>query len=986
MNDRDEQRRKRREGKKASSSPAPFEPEDLPDRPTNPCDEPIEREAVIFYDPEGCPVEAPPPDQIPAPLVFGNEETTLECSDVPGYGPIGDAVTVPKNTFTSRVYFQLLTGINTAQLTYIASLPTLAFETAKRSNTDAEDLQQLLRLEGYQAQELVDAREAAEASVALQATNLGVNQLDCYWLNQQQTATCPPGAFATNAAPDGQEANVRNPIVIPAGETRSTSSQADANERAANLALSRLRCLWGNTLQTADCSTHLGYEEPVPNDEEVVGEAGRLRVGTSTVTANSVFSDVDQADADSIALQLAIGQLDCFYINEERSVTCPPDVNGVASQVDPIPSGAQVHLGERGNPATVAAGYVESATSTAEANEQALVLAQQSLECFWYNDEVTVTCPQYTDSEGNVIEPDPLSPTPSVTVAAGEVISYVSKAAADEEALLRAQLQLDCLYCSVEVPPRCPPNDYTWTTLPIPLSEVDDTWSLDATLGAPAGLVCSASFEEAQSLAESVANVPIPPVDPPADCNYGNQPVVASCTGNPVDVILVQPIANPRARGGPCLGGADGTASSPYILPVALPAGDQIEIALFEESIYRQYLSSQSYPNPFAPDPEARKITIARNTFIITDGLVPASYAPGQANRAQLYANELAAAMAVATLDCFFSNCPGNYLCHGAINDNVYNPPLTGVVLDIPTYGTGTALPTNGDPFPYAVSSTAYGSVARPVFVQEGQFISYVSPWEVQSALNSFLRGTLDCFWLNDAQSVLCGASLELIDFDYNFDPGDGTLDLGITNACLVGQGQQPGNSGPVHPQSKGAAGNPATVGAGIFRSYVHPNAPNIQAIQAALAQLFCFYTNNEVTVTCDEVGTPSTDGPDIFADPNRAISTVCKDTYFSSLSQGIANAIARQAAIAGLACFYESRQVSGSPDCAADEIAIGPTSLAQGAATSGVNSDAATDIAKAMLEGMQRCYGPDELGGQGEPGNDGAQTGCRGNCYGYFS
>lgn len=955
-NGRQSDREKRRVNKTALNVPDPYRPNRPPTRPVEPCQAPEEVPAQAFFTPEGCPVVPPAPDAIPDPLIFENEELTLHCADIENGPPDGSPVTIPAGTYTERVFFQNIANITTAQLTFIAGQSAAVMSLVKDPLTSTEDVRQLLQLEMAQAIELVSSRTAVIALLAAKTLTAAQNSLDCVWHNEEISIACAAGAFT--AAPAGQESRVRNPVVIAAGTYSSPVSQADANARATTAATAALRCLWGNTEQVADCVTDLGFAEDVPVDETLEGVASRLRVGSVVVPANSFFSDISLADANNLAKTAAVGSLVCFYINAAQAATCPPDENGVAATIEPAPSGGSASTHAQGNPMTVPAGFIESALSTADANGQAITLAQSLLNCYWVNDEQTATCPN-REYNGEEYEPSGTSPVLTVTIPAGEVVSFVSKAAANSEALVRAQLGLDCLYCNKQVDPKCPPADFTINVLPIPLSEIDDSWSLSATLGAPAGLFCTADPAEAQSVAESLGGVPVPVVTPPEDCSYGNDPVVASCVGDPeLGVVIVQPPVNPVLRGGPCVGGASGTDTTAHILPLYLPESGTIYVSLFEPAEGAQ-LSSQSYPNPFHADPNKQTLTLARNTVIVQEEFVPATYAPGNAQRAKLYANELAATMALSSLNCFFSNCAGKYRCHGPIANNEYDPPFIDYDLDgVALYGSGN-MESPMDGLSYAVSAGSAGHPSTPVQVAEGQFTSYVSQLEVDTAVTTYLLSALNCFWTHPAVAMLCGSTLQTDEDGYSFtlNVGTGSIAGSVVDAESIG-----------HPS------NPVRLGAGFFRSDLHPNIPYIQAYALAVSQLDCFFRNSTATASCGGEGIPS-EGAIVEVE-------VAAGMFSSRFSQENADALAATAASSGLFCMFDSEEVS-SQGCGGGLISTGQATLGQGAIQSPAGTAAATAIAQEIVNGQEGCLDPDDLGGTGQPG---AQTDCDGNCYGYFS
>lgn len=948
----------------------PFAAKDPTPRAIPKCDDVPVTTPREFFTPEGCPPPAPPAELLPDPLVFRNLTTTRRCSDVPSVGPVGVDVTIPANQFLSRLYFQELPDITTAQLSLIANQPPAVIQLMANPTTPASEVGQRLRLDAHQALAFSERRAAAIAEVASLAVTAALGQLVCAWENTLQIANCAPGALTNDSVSDAQAANVNNPVTVPAGTVTSTDSQDAANLQALTLAQAALNCLWANTEQVADCVTDLDFTEAIPNDETTVGVATRLRVGSVAIPAGTLFSDVSQEDADNQAKALAVGNLVCFYVNPVVIVTCPADIDNVPATIAPTDAVS----GTVGSPVTVPAGYVESDSNTAAATAEAEALGLSLLNCFWLSDEQTVVCPPQGPDDAYF--PSPASPVSTVTVAAGEVTSLISKADANEQARFQATLQLDCRYCSLEVPPRCIPPDYTVTVLPIPLGEVTDSWSLDATLGAPAGLFCSPDWESAQAAASSIANIPIPPAAPPGDCTYGNAPIEAQCIGDPTaGVVVIPTVANPRARGGPCFGGQTGTASSPYILPLSEPADGIIRVALFDTAAGAR-LSSQSYPNPFADNPEARKVRVAQNAFTVSAGLVPADYAPSDPNRARLYANELAAVLALSSLNCFFSNCAGYYLCHGRINAGTYDPPLVGSYLDVPVYGTGAAEATVGIPTEFPVAPAAYGSTTNPVYVQEGQFVSYTSYAEVASGLNAFLRGTLDCYWTNPERTIYCGAHLDTTPgaTAFTFSPGTGEV-----NGQFVHPKNEAAESYGVD-FSVGAVVNPVKVEAGLYFNYQHPNLADLQAIQLGLAQLDCFFVNDTISVGCGSFEDNELRVPSRLAPGSVGSVVAPAGIYFSKFSQLNADAIARTAARSQLLCIYENEPVSGTKACPPGQTPSGPTSLPAGYVTSMVGTNNANNTARTMLKSLQNCSTP------GEPGNDGAQAGCAGNCFGYYS
>lgn len=965
----EDRNRKRDSRTPTTPAPPPLRADQLPVKPGDPCSPVAEPTALTFYTPEGCPIPAATPPAIPSPLVFSNVEVTKTCADG-GQGPIGNPVTIPAGRHNITVHFTDIAGVTPDQLTFISTFSELSLREI--AGTSVSNIANTLKLTQSQATEWRLKCDLAAAGVAARATASALGALDCWWENDEFTFEC--GEFALTSATPGTEHLVNNPAVVPAGTIISRLSQNDANDAAAAKVVSEVKCLWANTAQTADCVSSYDLEEEVPVDETIVGAASRRRVGSFTVAAGSVFSQISQEDADAIAMVQAVSSLDCFYLNTSVTRTCAKDLDDVDADILPETGGSSAVTGIPGNPFYVPEGFITSEVSTEAANEEALAYALSNLRCEWSNDEVTVVCP--TDTVGEVVyDPSELSPISSVTLPAGVVFSEVSKAAANAEAEIQAALGLDCLYCNKPVEPKCPLPGYTVVTLPVPLEDTNSNWSLNATLGVDAGAYCASTAEEAQQLADIVADVPIPTASVTSECQYGNHPIEASCTGDPEDsVVLATPDLTVVERGGPCVDGDEGTAGGSFLLPFTLPTGnDPIKIAKFdpEDGLL---LSSLSWPNPFSPEPAKRVLTIGRDTIQISESQVPTGYAVGEENRAQLYANELAAVLAVGSLDCFFSNCAAYYLCEGEINLRNYTPTLSGDVDGIPVYGDGTMI-SREDAEPYEVAEISVGSTAAPLYVSEGQFSSYVSYADMQTQLTTYLLTALRCVWANTAIEVLCGATLVPTEGGYTYTPGDGTI-----------------NSESVDADSTGSVTNPVVVSAGQEESDYSPERAQFKALLPAVAALNCFFTNEEQTANCPAALS------DTFDSSATSTFTVPANYFPSNYSRTLANLAALQMATASLRCVYASREVTildGDGDtivdpCGETDTRKGPDSLDAGSEQSLLSSDDATNKAKVRLSSMQQCFGDGELGGatgdQGLPGNDGAQVDCEGNCLGFFS
>jgi len=958
-----EDRQKRRSTGCAASG-VPYRPEPAPGRASGNCTTPTVVPEVVFLAPTKC---APTPEAaptLPPPLVVISEQVVKSCGVEPNTGPLGDSVTVEVGQFSVSVYFQALAAIKQHQLNYIGTLTPVAREALMVVGVSVADVRLITLLSELQAVELIDKLAAARAQVSERANFDALSRLECVWENEEQQTHCAAGALTE--APSGYEGQVNNPSVFAAGVLTSSVSQAAANTDALNRSAQALRCLWGNVEQTATCHGDLGFAEAVPVDTEIQGEAPSLRVGSVTIPAQTIFSTVSQEDANSIARQLAIADLDCFYINGVTVLTCDRDIDLVNADVTPGDA-------DYGNPVTIPEGLVTSLENTADANLSAIVLAQSLLVCVWGNEQQTAVCPEVVLDDDTTLAPSLRSPVMEVTVPAGEVLSTESREAANIEALTRAQLGLDCLYCNVAVPPKCIPSAYEISVIPIPVADVTSAWSLHASLGLPAETFCSNSAAEVQMLARNVGDAPIPVVSEEVDCPYGNAEIQVSCIGDTPEHVISRPSSVLVERGGPCLSGAPGSVASGYILPPEVNVTAPVKLAQFSAEQGAQ-LSSLSTPNPFAQDPNSRVIVIAENFLTVNETQIPANFLPGYTDRARRYATELAATLALASVDCFFANCPAVYYCHGRINANDYDPPFMGYTdSHMAIFGDGTMQEqTSEDSF--VVDSGSLGSLDRPFEVHEAQFTSRVSYSEVETALNAFLLASLNCYWTNTRIIMLCGSRIANIGDNLVLYYGDGTI-----------------NGDTVHPSSTGSTARPVTVPERFFFSDINLEFPQMQAFQVGVSQLDCFFRNTEQIADCRQ------GGGDVFSSDAIITYVVPAEEIETRGSQAEADLAAANLATSQLYCHYDSLRVyingsggaagggsgTGSP-CSAGEFRTGPDSLAAGAAQSTLSTAAATTIAEALLASMQGCS--ESPPGGGSPGNDGAQTGCDGLCFGYFS
>jgi hypothetical protein len=552
MNDRDEQRRKKRELTGCADVDSSLKKDILPSgRPGNKCEDAVAPTAEVFVAPEPCPVTIAPVVSVPEPLELENAEATESCPNTaPKEGPLGDDATIVAGSFVRLFHFTAITGITSSQLSFISTVDAGERTELATVGTTVNRIVEITGLSTSQATELKNAVEALQDEVDTLATAGAYAQLNCFWENEEQTATCDGAALENDdkvSLPEEQWPFINNPSVVDAGTYRSSISQEDADALALDEAEGKLKCLFGNDSRERDC-LDLGYSEAITDVDGTPDTLdGQLRKGTYTVAVNTVFSSESVAQANVVADAVADSQLNCFYPNEVVTVTCADEgrVAGTAGVNGP-PVGNAV-TGARGQSITVPAGFLTSQVGTTDANDAATEYAISLLDCWICNDEIVVECPDqiYVDRDGGnqTNAPSVLSDPIEVTISACLVRSTVSLEDANERATTLGETQLGCIYCNQAIAPECTPEGYE--TPPVDMGDYDrSTWSVDATAGQAADVFCCQGPSAAQScyqIAEGVASVPIDVQVNGADCRYGNDEQSASCENDPPSYILLDP-------------------------------------------------------------------------------------------------------------------------------------------------------------------------------------------------------------------------------------------------------------------------------------------------------------------------------------------------------------------------------------------------------------------------------------------------------------
>jgi len=676
---------------------------------------------------------------VPAPVwTIRSPELTYRCSDFPQeLGPVGQPVTIPEGRFSRIVRTDQIPNLTASQHARLKALPATAVAEVLLRDTSTDRTRELTGLTRQQAAALHTLVGQQHQALLERTSQQARQELRCGHINTVVTVWCPDQAIkSTDPITVPPDLQVLNPATEPAGRHQHPTSQASAQEAALASARSRLACLYGNDPVEVSCLSE-GFPTAIPNDEEPLPLLGEARVGSVRVEANQFFSRTGKQEANQEARAFAIQSLNCFYTNDELTLSCAQaddlDGSGPAGRWDGTAvlnptEPADASANERGNPVRVPSGFFKSTVSQEQADQQARQLALQALDCHFRSAPQTVTCPPY--QVGSVtVPPSPTSPVMTVTVPEGAETSTTSQQQADQRALQFATLQLQCLYCNVEIPPVCvPPEVFNRPnyTLPLPLEWFGPDWSADATRGVPAGAYCAEDPTQPIQAARQDGTTPARRQQP--GCRYGNEPVRVGC---------VRDLSN------------------------------QVEGPFGEPD--RQHLSRRSYPDPMAEAVAERSILIPADTvsvWVSDQADVPDHILPGQELnvRAREWANQQARAIGTGYLDCFFESPPIRLLCYDSANESSPGlPPLTATLPDgTLQYGDGTAKGRLSGVNEGPVMPDTTGSTASPVLLPAGTGTSVTSR---QDAIHKALLvgiGMLDCAWTNPSLKILCGARADM--------------------------------------------------------------------------------------------------------------------------------------------------------------------------------------------------------------------------------
>lgn len=892
-----------------------------------PCDPVVPLTPAPFRKPPGIPAAVPGEDAAAPFLVVGNREQTAVCQTE---GTSGDPVTIEAGALTAEFDCEnLVPALTSAQLNY---LDTLDLEAAGTLTVEA--MQATLKLTPAQAVFLRDALDALQDEADTQALTQARDQLNCYWYNVEQRQDCPAGAVLG----DG------NPSIVAAGTVGSLVSQEDADAQAAAAALAGLRCVWLSQEVTRTCED-LGYTEEIPNTDG--------RTGSVTVEAGRFTSTAGQAEADQQATAYADSLLTCFYISPEVNAACVSTDSEETLTL--APGSSDIHPA---GAVKILAGYLTSEVSSDDAEAQAQALADSLLDCFWWNQEQTVTCPSIilpeNDPDGVVYAARTGAGNP-VTIPAGTLTSYESRDDANTQAHNLGLAQLVCLYCNAEIPAICIVGD-----------------SMDQTTGVPAGTYCASDPRDAQALAKELASIPIrAQVNPDqAECKFGNDYQEASCLDGGLNAFAPGTVGlSPRSYPAP---GSKVTMAANTVIVSSLdnPPGSKDranqQAALILRGLLNCFFENTAQIATCAhltPPKDMDTAPGAVNTAVTPAGLFFSDTSLQDAN-AQAWT------AALDRLNCFYTNTAVHQTCTGT-----GNAPLTG--------GLGKAAP-----------ATATGTV-NEADLSPGAVFSEFSTADATAQAVSIAQLSLKCFWVNEPYEATCqkdrgktGVSSLSIDHvkvaaatftsytnqaeadNFAKEMAKEGLDCFWTNAAYTATCAKDLHKLSVSPEST----DNVKVAADTFTSYTSQAEANGFAKDSAVQSLNCFWRSKYYKATCAQEGKDGCDGGSTDNVEAQA------GAFTSYTSQDEADNFAKDSARQGLNCFWSSRAANSDQSCPENTIMVQQGYVGPGIIKSFISQSDADTPAQALANALNICMPV------GLAGNDGPQTGCDGDCFGYFS
>lgn len=531
----------------------------------------------------------------------------------------------------------------------------------------------------------------SQADADKQAKIIADTSINCIYLSAPVTADC---VTRPDAPAEGLEAvpNDTVPVyegLIPrkgyvylsAGTVASDISVADATAQAQSMADSMLVCYYVNDEVVERCTTADGEfaedarnqgVDPVGTEPITITVPSKGQTGQTVIVPKGyITSELSTALATEEARVLAQSLLECCYMNDEITLTCPPytyvvfDKETGEAVSKEIPA-TKITDDPNEYSITIPKGSIISCTSQEDVNAQAIAIAESSLVCNYCNTKILPVCvPEWVRqaADGGII----LDRAASVPVWNPVTESYVYRnLSAGDLYIIELPLNQDKYY-----------NPVTHQ------EEEITSWSEDATIGAAEGEFCGPSYEQSQQVADSTSGLQIAIIYKKSKdtCTYTNDLLIAGCnfadpyngTTAPSGSMKLQYLKGTNKDTGevyflyrentdPKLSGVSGKDykgvdpakfSSPAIGSyVSIPAGT---ISITEEDVPDSYEGPADIPTESWED----QTDDEGNPLPPESGTAPYPGLSGDIAREQrikAYANELALEMAKAMIDCQYIN------------------------------------------------------------------------------------------------------------------------------------------------------------------------------------------------------------------------------------------------------------------------------------------------------------------------------------------
>lgn len=185
-----------------------------------------------------------------------------------------------------------------------------------------------------------------------------------------------------------------------------------------------------------------------------------LNVTQGTWLKNTVTSTISAVAA--LALQEALDSIACFYVNAPVTLYCDPNTaitDGTAGSTDHTGDIPEENVSQVKNPVYIAADLFSSPYTQEDADAQAHTAAENLLQCLYCNDEVTRVCYDIgfvgETVQNGVHSSDGRVTVNTYTVAPNSICTNEGKATANSLAQDLADASLSCFYVNPQISVDC---------------------------------------------------------------------------------------------------------------------------------------------------------------------------------------------------------------------------------------------------------------------------------------------------------------------------------------------------------------------------------------------------------------------------------------------------------------------------------------------------------------------------------------------------